>query len=90
MTIDLGDNQGRLVQCKTAKGVWKVMVGTKVMVYLVVYVDGAMINTATETILAVVKAFQGQLACKIMGINVTDGVLADMCVPCLTFLYITI
>ena len=61
MKVQLDKKVAVLKQCTTAKGVWKVMVGSDIQGYLIVYVYDALIMAKTRTIEAVMKTFCKQL-----------------------------
>ena len=57
-----------LIQCRTAKGVWKIKKDQETVGYMMVYVDDILITAKTDWIEATMKALQGNWDARSLGL----------------------
>ena len=58
MKVRVGHRDAELIQCITAKGLWKIMIDDEVIGHLIVYVDDVLVTAPTEVIHAVMESFR--------------------------------
>ena len=86
----VGDIEATFEQCETAKGIWKIKSGNRIVGYFMVYVDDVLIHAPTKWVQAVMNTFESLWECKLVGIIVGDGETTVLAVNELVFLSITI
>ena len=81
---------GYMKRCRSAQGLWKVLLGSTVVGFFLVYVDDVLMVAKTKWILGMMRSFGKNWECKYVGILVNDGESTKLAVPSLVFLSITI
>ena len=81
---------GYMMRCRSAQGLWKVILGDAVVGFFLVYVDDVLMAAKTKWILGMMKSFGKNWECKYVGILVNDGESTKLAVQSLVFLSITI